>query len=700
MAVHRAPSAKERVRAFHAVVILITMLAWPIASSRMTIEPVPPSRLAAAPLAVKAQDVPVDGTRAFLPAAYRAAYVRDEPPAWRFMERTTFNGIAVNEQTGIAWSTTNDGVHGYNWVAWRLEQAAIVAPGWSGAIGAVAVDGAGNTWFAPLPSYSDADASARGGVVRLAPDGTQRRVSTADGLAHDAVYDIAAGEDGSMWFATFRGASRLDDDGTWTTYRFAPDELGCGYDCFDVVLSVAPDRHGGVWLGRTTGLSSTSIDGRREHHSVGHAVLALAVDSGGNAWHAIDQGHIAQRRIGQHERGVTARLPEHFVSEINDLAIDQQDRLWVATERGALRIGADGVWVEMGVASEFRATAIALDDVGRAWIGLQGQLVRLDDDAGGFGASFGPPIPGGAVRALAVGAYGLTLIAGGDASRTVDVVQRDRRGAWRVAATGLPLAGPRTAGIAIAADGETWFSTGQVLGLIDRRAEAPRTWTRDAFSDDEGVYIGPPAVAHGGEVWFGMPHAEAAAPGAVISLQPRGTWQRFTAADGLLAFDGAQVVVVDPPNGRVWAAAQGVTVRDPDGRWHADGVPMAVQNGYFDAGLVDAAGRLWLAGNEVAMRDRAGNWRVEVVDGMTTWAANVSLAHDRSGQVWLGSGYGLARRGPDGIWEPVAIPLGRTPTARREWNDVHDLATGPDDELWIATGRGIAVLHTDSPAIR
>jgi len=706
MAVRRAQFAKDRIRAFLGAVILVAMLAWPIASGRTTSEPLAPSRLAVAPPAVQAQDEPAVGTRAFLPAAYRSAYLRDEPPAWRFIERTRFNDIAVDEASGAVWTSTNDGVHRYSLSDGSMAPFAVDGRGPTSAMGAVAVDGAGNVWFAARPLYADGDADMTAGVVRLSPDGAQRRFTTADGLAHDAIYAMAAGDDGSMWFGTFRGASRRAADGTWTTYRFRPDEVGCDFDCFDVVLSVAPDGHGGVWFGRSTGLTSVSIDGLRGHHSAGREIRAIAVDSSGSVWHAVDDRRIVRRDRELHDVSVSTVLPDRNYGPIFDVAIDARDRLWVAAEQGVWRVGADGIWHAFSLALDHtkRATAIALDDNRRqrAWIGRAGALTRVSDDGNhSLLGYFGPELSGESVTALTRSEDGVTWLGfepETDGPLHAQVVRFGVGGYWQGFWPGV-VQGERRArisGFAALPDGSAWASTGTQMARFGPAGDGADYFAASSFLD--GAFLGPPSVDGDGTVWFGLPNNDTP-PGGVVALTRTfadfGTWLRFTTADGLFS-DNVHAVLLDPARRTIWALGEGLSVREPDGAWHSAGASDAIQSEVYEAGLIDRSGNRWFAGNGVvAVLDAAGAWRVEEVQGSLEWLAQ-AIAEDSSGRVWLGTHRGLLRREPNGSWQTIPVPAGSTLGETMGWNSINALVALPNGELWAATRRGIAILRTDS----
>src|SRR5205085_6380143 len=84
-----------------------------------------------------------------------------------------------------------------------------------------------------------------GGLSRLTKSGV-KTFTTADGLAHDSVYSILEGRDGSLWLGTPGGLSRMQA-GRLVSYT-ARDGLSS-----DGVLAILEDREGNLWVGTESG---------------------------------------------------------------------------------------------------------------------------------------------------------------------------------------------------------------------------------------------------------------------------------------------------------------------------------------------------------------------------------------------------------------------------------------------------------------
>ncbi|OGV67135.1 MAG: hypothetical protein A3K19_10650 [Lentisphaerae bacterium RIFOXYB12_FULL_65_16] len=91
--------------------------------------------------------------------------------------------------------------------------------------------------------------AATGGVTCFRRDGTTQ-VFTAPPLPSTRVTAILPANDGSVWFASRRGAARLSPDGQWTTFTTRNSGLA-----WDHVLALAEDGRGQIWFATGRGVS-------------------------------------------------------------------------------------------------------------------------------------------------------------------------------------------------------------------------------------------------------------------------------------------------------------------------------------------------------------------------------------------------------------------------------------------------------------
>jgi signal transduction histidine kinase/ligand-binding sensor domain-containing protein len=230
--------------------------------------------------------------------------------------------------------------------------------------GAVQVDGAGRTWFAP----------AAGGLLLL--DGDRAAAVSADGLAADVVYALAPAPSG-VWAARQRGGiTRLRADGTGrvesATYGSAEGLPPDG------VYAVLETRDGSVWAGTLRSGPFVLRGGRFAREPAlaalsAEPVTALAEDAAGTVFlgtprglHALAAGRVRTYRAAD-------GLPSDDV-----VTVFADEALWVGTS-GGLALVADGRVRRPEVTDALRApvVGIAAGPDGWLWVATAAQLFRV-----------------------------------------------------------------------------------------------------------------------------------------------------------------------------------------------------------------------------------------------------------------------------------------------------------------------------------
>jgi len=195
---------------------------------------------------------------------------------------TTENGLPHNNVNGIAidsenraWLGTQEGVAVYdqgNWTYYTSFDGLIFD-----AINCITVDDGDNVWIG-----TDFGVSTWNGNLWTS-------YTTQDGLGNNWVYSINTDEDGNTWFGTITGLSKLDTEGTWTTWGMA-DGLWSG------VCDIGFDSQGNKWLGTFTAgmvkfddqefISFTTDDGMLNDFNI----LSIAIDDQDHKWVATPMG--------------------------------------------------------------------------------------------------------------------------------------------------------------------------------------------------------------------------------------------------------------------------------------------------------------------------------------------------------------------------------------------------------------------------
>jgi signal transduction histidine kinase/streptogramin lyase len=192
---------------------------------------------------------------------------------------------------------------------------------------------------------------------------------------------VIEGPDGALWIGTFGGLVRFKD-GRFTAYT-TRDGLSN-----NVVLSLAFDRDGALWVGTLGGGLNRLENGRFRRYSKAEGlshdtVLSILQDGDGTLWAGTRSGGLNRLENGRFRTYTTA---DGLGS--NDVRYLRQARdggLWIATLGGGLNRFKDGTFKAYtkkdGLSSDLVLT-VHEDADGTVWIGtFGGGLNRLKDGA-------------------------------------------------------------------------------------------------------------------------------------------------------------------------------------------------------------------------------------------------------------------------------------------------------------------------------
>ena len=234
----------------------------------------------------------------------------------------------------------------------------------------VAIDKQGNKWFATygggLSKFDGKTWSNYTSVgYRRSVTDDWKNYSDGAGLGDMWTYDILFDKTGTMWVATWKGASRLNRDNSFTTYA-TKDGLADKW-----VYALGIDCHGTYWFGTEGGV--TRYDGKvwksYTHKDGLGADLKEAIP--GNPHHAESQHH------ADPSKGNLVSNPNYVMS----LVIDKDDTQWFGTWGSGLSHFDGKEWrtytTKDGLAGNF-IFALALDKKGVLWAGTNAGVSRFD----------------------------------------------------------------------------------------------------------------------------------------------------------------------------------------------------------------------------------------------------------------------------------------------------------------------------------
>lgn len=208
-----------------------------------------------------------------------------------------------------------------------------------------------------------------GGAGVMVMDGGQlRRIRSAQGLVNEYIGCILQDADGSLWFATGKGALKLSRR---HTLNYSETEGIAG------LMTVLTTTNDTVWCGGFRSFSLILPDGTaRSLHDVpemkDRAVFSLVQDSRGMVWIATDKGivsfngaHFRRERIGSFPA-------ERFVYS---LTADHQEGIWIGYKGEILRLVGGRITESYGPQERIPDADISTlrsDRQGRLWFSADG----------------------------------------------------------------------------------------------------------------------------------------------------------------------------------------------------------------------------------------------------------------------------------------------------------------------------------------
>jgi signal transduction histidine kinase/ligand-binding sensor domain-containing protein len=474
-----------------------------------------------------------------------------------------------------------------------------------------------------------------------------RRLTSADGLAHDQVRCIHADARGFLWFGTLDGLSRFDGESfrNYGTQNGLPNAS---------ISSLLETRDGTLWIGTMDGLCRFAPDGPAERlfecrrlgsTPLASIVLALVEDrTTATIWAGTADGLFRVERLAGGLRVQAVDLGVRIAVdslEVRAIVEDRQGCLWVGMEEGLARRCGNGPFrhfpVQRRLRDQNRVFGLLVDGGGRVWAGLayDGVLVFMPG-----GADWRPP------RYLLDEARRF-------AART-DPSKPDLRLPQRVGeaidilpADGLAHAMAR-GGLWASSDGTIWIGT---VGGVSRFAGDRVDRFANEGLEESIHFVG--AEDRAGNLWFGTEHSgvlRLSANGFVTYNQEDGLPQRIVRSV-FLAADGA-----------VHALTRGNVVNRFDGLRF---IPIVAR--------VPAGTDLGWGHGQSSFQDSHGEWWIATGAGLLRFAATKQTAD-------------LARARPRAVYT-TADGLGG--------NGVFRLYEDSRRDIWIGTLDGSRITRWD-----
>ncbi|MGV8940351.1 MAG: ATP-binding protein [Lysobacter sp.] len=582
---------------------------------------------------------------AFLASAVVSAQVPEVPSLRHIDVAAGLPSSNVNslkrDAEGYLWLATSDGLARYDGVGMQIWRHVPGDPTSMPVnyLTVVHVDPKGRIWIAPEGHGLSVLGADHQGFRHF-------RQATHPQMGSDDVWAITSHQ-GSLWFGTFGGGlGRMDDDGAITRYISQPEDLRSLPS--DVVLSLAVDGAGVLWVGTTKGVArwnGTEFE-RLALPGDNPAPMVFSVSEvGGDIWVGAATGAFRSSRNGEWYRPAWSGMFEYPNAVFSVLA-DAGDELWLASHRQLWRVASDGVPTLVPIRAKGPVLPIY-------------EMLREPNGAMWF------PVPG----------VGLGYLQ--PDWRRIAQFSRERDG----------LAAELYPGVAPARGGGVWLAGERAeLERLDRdghvlpasaavQAQLKGLRAMSILEDDTG------------DLWLGQRRA-------VVRIHRDGRVQRWgqdSAADATLA--GPLDLLARAPDGSLWMsfAGAGIQQRDAVSGRVLLSVPAGVEQGLgvgdTEALGFDANGRLWVAGGNGLHRWNPVAGRFDPVVGIEGGARVFAFQFEGSDGLWLQRLSGLEQyRRREGGWQRVAqVGVGQGLPAV----EAAGLQIDAQGRVWVSSLRGL-----------
>jgi PAS domain S-box-containing protein len=537
---------------------------------------------------------------------------------------------------------------------------------------------------------------------KTAPAFTIRSWTTASGLPHNDVRQIAQTADGYLWIATANGLVRSDGD------RFKIFGRADGLTSTDIEWLFV-DSSDQLWLGSHQGSLQRLAQGRITTFPLQPEHSSITEDRAHRIWVTAGQGLFRQSAGGWERLQGREGVPDKPIIRV---LADRKGGVWIAPTTGGLYCWREGRCSVVTNNYLPYVWALAEDDLGHIWAGsADGQAIEIVEGqirkhllatneslslnlysfaAAGDGSIWAATYGGqlfrfdGKVWAIASGLGDLT-------NQEPRYLFRDRgnslwlgsrvgglhrltpkRSDWFGAPNGL--AHEFTRSVTEAADGSLYVATekGAVYrGVVDRFAPLPEAGATEAPSDARCVFR-----AADGQLWFGF------YPGVIQRMRDGRLLPRFSA--DALAVGNWVTAFCDDGEGGVLAAwgGAGVWRITPNGDDQLVS-KVELERHVTMTMLSEPGGRLWLGGPGELLCLQKGKVieRFTATNGLPR-GGMFALHRDASGVLWIGTEAGLGRL-QDGQLKVITREHGLVDDA------ICQILEDDSECLWLGSNHGI-----------
>jgi ligand-binding sensor domain-containing protein/signal transduction histidine kinase len=638
--------------------------------------------------------------------------------AWRTDSGLPQNNVhsIVQTRDGYLWLGTDGGLVRFDGIDFVTFDAGNTPQFKSNTVYDLLEDGSGTLWI----STAAGQVSYRGGVFVT--------YTRAQGLPADTVWFSHEDRHHRIWAITSAGPAYFDGKGFAAVsgaqgaspverHALAEDVTGMlwlggssGVFALDInpatprlvlhlldgspVETVEPDQQGNLWIGTADGLARYArgtlapvllfpLHGKT-------AVTALQPDAGGGMWvgtasgmvHvALDGAVLPLRANGLH--GDEATEP------VDHLLEDRQGVLWIATERGLLRLEGDQLqsFAPPSPLAASRVLSMYEDREGDLWLGTDSDGLHLLRDQKFTTYTTRDGLSGNFVRSVFQSPSGELWIGTDGAG-----LNRRTSNGFLHFSTAEGLSSNVILSLAGNPDGDLWIGTPNGLNRL-HQGRIERFTSANGLPDD---FIRSLYTDHDGSLWVGTGHG--------LAHLAAGKFTSYSSMDGL----GSDLIGAILRSGPLWIGTSAGLSRLRDNAFANYTVQQGLSNNTVTAISQDTEGTLWLGTNGGGLnRLRPGTGEALIrafpVSGKALPGTIYGILEDASRRLWLSTQSGIFRVS---IAELNAYASGAAPAlavtayGTADGMNIRECSGGghpaawklADGSLWFATPDGVSFL--------
>ena len=271
----------------------------------------------------------------------------------------------IQDKQGSLWIATDEGLLKFRNGTFDVFNEQDGLP--SNSVSSLYEDYEGNIW-----------AGTRGGGISKFTNGEITTYTSKEGLSHNNVFSVYADSESNLWICTSRGLNFFN--GTKFSNYFK--DIGLNYN---IILSVTERKNGEIWVGTDGDGIYRLVNDHFIHYTVedglvSNTIWAIYEDHEGTIWIGADGGGLIKYNDKSFHKFDDPAMKGEFISSITE---DRKGALWIGTRDGsgiykiqngqvisalAKNPGAEDIW------------SLYPDNEDNIWVGTERGLYKIKDN--------------------------------------------------------------------------------------------------------------------------------------------------------------------------------------------------------------------------------------------------------------------------------------------------------------------------------